>query len=135
MKKKTDLILDTHIWIWWIEQNNRLPVQLKAIIEDNDTTIAISTVSIYELLRAIARDRLQLNRSSDEWLEKATYGVDIVVRPVTTEIAITAARLPAIHGDPLDRLIIATALCHQSQLASMDTHFGKYPELERFLLF
>jgi PIN domain nuclease of toxin-antitoxin system len=94
-----------------------------------------STVSIYELLRAIARDRLQLNPSPDEWLEKATRGVDVAVLPVTADIAATAARLPAIHGDPLDRLIIATALCHQSQLASLDINFNKYPELEGFLLF
>lgn len=59
MKNNINLILDAHIWIWWIEQNNRLPINLKAIIESSDTTLAISAVSIYELLRAVARDRLQ----------------------------------------------------------------------------
>lgn len=133
MKNNLSLVLDTHIWIWWIEQNSRLPNYLKAIIENSETTVAISAVSIYELLRAVARDRLQLNVSPDEWLEKATHGVDLTVLPVTFDIATIAARLPAIHGDPLDRLIIATALCHQSQLASLDGNFAKYPELQGLL--
>ncbi len=134
MKNNINLILDTHIWIWWIEQNSRLPISLKAIIESSDTTLAISAVSIYELLSTVARDRLQLTLSSEKWLEKATHGVDLTVLPVTFDIAVAAAHLPAIHGDPLDRLIIATAFFHQSQLISLDGNFAKYPELQGLLV-
>lgn len=77
---------------------------------------------------------MQLNPNSDEWLEKATTGVDIEVKPVTADIAAIAACLPAIHGDPLDRLIIATALFHQSSLISLDGNFEKYTELEGLLV-
>lgn len=133
MKQNINLVLDTHIWIWWIEQNNQLPARLKILIEDGDTTVAISAVSIYELLCAVARNRLQLDCPPDEWLKKAINNADVMVLPVTPDIATTAARLTNIHGDPLDRLIIATALCHQSQLASLDSNFEKYPELEKIL--
>jgi PIN domain nuclease of toxin-antitoxin system len=50
------------------------------------------------------------------------------------KISIRAVNLSPIHKDPFDRLIIATALCHQARLASVDSLFPKYPELEGILL-
>ena len=60
------LILDTHVWLWWIDQNARLPSWLAAQIADPITPIALSAVSVYELSVGVGRGRrfaLPLSRS------------------------------------------------------------------------
>jgi len=62
----------------------------------------------------------------------ANSGVESI--PVTCEIANRAVMLPEIHRDPADRIIIATALVHDAKLASMDSAFPNYQELQNRLI-
>ncbi|MBK8536744.1 MAG: type II toxin-antitoxin system VapC family toxin [Candidatus Competibacteraceae bacterium] len=128
------LILDTHVWLWWIEQNARLPCWLAAQVADPATLIALSAVSIYELSLGVGRGRIVLNRPLTDWIQQATVEAEIQVLPVTAKIAGLAGQLPRHHLDPLDRLIIATALTHQAQLASLDDKFPLYAELNKTLV-
>lgn len=50
MTTKPLLVLDTHIWFWWVTSDPKLPRQISQFIEDNDQTIAIASVSVYELV-------------------------------------------------------------------------------------
>lgn len=134
MKPEYLVLLDTHIWVWWIEGNNRLPKALKQIIEDDNTCAAISAMSIYELAFLAQRGRINLNRAVDDWIELATVGADIEVLPVNADIARFAGNLPPNHGDPIDRVIIATALHYRSRLASLDSSFPNYHELDGCLI-
>lgn len=54
--------------------------------------------------------------------------------PLNAEVACQAVNLSAIHKDPFDRIIIATALVYQGQLASVDRQFTRYPELTDYLM-
>ncbi len=108
-------MLDTHIWIWWIDQDERLPKKLAEMIEDPDTGIFISAVSIYEMTYGVQRGRIKLSRPADDWIRRATIGADIRVMSVTEAIARRAGQLPPHHGDPLDRMIIASVLESQSR--------------------
>ncbi len=128
------LILDTHIWLWWIAQDIRLPRWLATRIADPERPLALSAASVYELSLGVGRGRIALNRPLDDWLQQATFEAGIQVLPVTTRIASLAGQLPRHHLDPLDRLIIATALVHQAQLASLDDKFPLYAELTRILI-
>ncbi len=128
------LILDTHVWLWWIDQNARLPSWLAAQIADPITPIALSAVSVYELSVGVGRGRIVLNRPLTDWIAQATLGAGIQVLPVTAKIADCAGQLPRHHLDPLDRLIMATALTHQARLASLDEKFPLYAELAEILI-
>jgi len=128
------LVLDTHVWLWWIEQDPRLPRWLAAFIADPVTVIALSAVSVYELSLGVERSRIVLNRPLADWIQQATLNADIQVLPVTLKIASSAGQLPRHHLDPLDRLIIATALIHQARLASLDHKFPLYAELAEALI-
>lgn len=88
----------------------------------------------YELIQAVVRGRLRLTLEVEDWLEYATRGAKIDVIPIGMRTAEIAARLPLVHGDPLDRLIIATALEHGGQLVSLDGKFSGYPELSKVLI-
>lgn len=123
------IILDTHVWIrWLLPSSGRLPKDLRHTLDCADE-LAIATISIYELIVAVRRQRLSLNLPLDEWIRAglAESGISCIAPDET--IVRRAALLPPIHGDPIDRIIIATALCHNAQLASLDEKFPAYLEL------
>lgn len=76
------LLLDTHIWIWWVEQDSRLPQVLRDFIEDYEGTVAVSVASVYEIVILEQRKRVALNQEIDDWIEAATRKADIVVLPI-----------------------------------------------------
>ncbi|MEO5346132.1 MAG: type II toxin-antitoxin system VapC family toxin [Magnetococcus sp. YQC-9] len=121
------MLLDTHIWIWWLNQDARLPISIRRRIELGSESLCISSVSVYETLLLIRRGRLRIDMPEEEWLRQATVNADIRVLSVSAAIAERAALLPLLHGDPLDRLIIATALHHPALLVSLDGQFQHYP--------
>ncbi len=127
------LVLDTHIWVWWVSQDGRLAHDLREVIIKAGR-VCVSASSVYELVQAVVRGRLKLTLPISEWLECATRGAGIEVIPVDAQIAEAGARLPQVHGDPLDRLIIATAVAYRARLMSQDGKFSGYPELDDLLI-
>jgi len=127
------LVLDTHIWVWWVSQDGRLAHDLREVIIKAGR-VCVSASSIYELVQAVVRGRLKLALPISEWLECATRGAGIEVIPVDARIAEAGAQLPQVHGDPLDRLIIATAVAYRARLMSQDGKFSGYPELDDLLI-
>ncbi|RJP40432.1 MAG: type II toxin-antitoxin system VapC family toxin [Desulfobacteraceae bacterium] len=127
------VILDTHVWIWWVNQDDKLPISLHKRITDSKR-VAISAVSVYELIQAVRRGRLSLSIEVNAWLYMATIEADIDIIPVDSRIAQIAANLPLFHGDPLDRCIIATALANINLLISLDGKFAGYPDLAELLV-
>lgn len=69
-----------------------------------------------------------------DWLTDSLAPAGIELLPLTPEITVRAVSLTLIHKDPFDRLIIATALEYEAKLASVDSVFSKYPELENYLM-
>jgi len=128
------IVLDTHIWFWWITQEfQRFPKQWLNIIETAEQ-VAVSPVSCFEIALAHQRGKLALPCDAANWLEQALAPAGIELLPITAAIAAHAVALSPVHKDPFDRLIIATALQHQAQLASVDSLFSRYEELKAFLL-
>lgn len=119
------ILLDTHIWIWLMLGDAKLNNSFKTAIEQTieDEHILISAISIWELGMLVERNRIALDRDILEWTEEAlnTPGFNLV--PLSPRIAIQSTRLPeSLHGDPADRILIATA--HESN-AILVTHDQK----------
>ena len=128
------IVLDSHIWFWWINlDHQRIPSTMLIEIE-NANRVGVSPVSCFELALAHRRGRLALPLPVREWFAFALDGSDIELLPVTPTIAARAVELSTIHRDPFDRLIIATALELDARLASIDGYFAGYPELVGRLL-
>lgn len=128
------IVLDTHIWYWWITKNfQKFPTQWLDIIETAER-VAVSPVSCFEIALSNQRGRLTLPCESAKWLQEALAPAGIELLPISAAIAARAVKLAAIHKDPFDRIIIASALEYQAQLASVDSLFPLYPELESSLL-
>ncbi|MHC5722124.1 MAG: type II toxin-antitoxin system VapC family toxin, partial [Nostoc sp.] len=80
------------------------------------------------------RGRLELPCSVERWFGEALEPTGITLFPLTAEIAYKAVNLSPVHKDPFDRLIIATALVYQANLASIDSLFSQYSELDTQLM-
>ncbi|AFY31451.1 type II toxin-antitoxin system VapC family toxin [Calothrix sp. PCC 7507] len=128
------IVLDTHIWIWFVTQEFQLfPSHWREAIETADQ-VGISPVSCYEVALAQQRGRLELPYSVEQWFQEALEPTGITLFPLTAEIAYKAVSLSPVHKDPFDRLIIATAITYKAKLASIDGLFSKYSELDTQLM-
>jgi PIN domain nuclease of toxin-antitoxin system len=128
------IVLDTHIWLWLINSNfDHFPSSWLERFELAEI-LAVSPLSCYEIALAQSRGRLQLTCSPEEWFSRALAPAKIELFPLTPAITVRAVNLSPIHKDPFDRLIIATALEYGAKLASVDSLFSKYSELENYLM-
>ncbi len=128
------IILDTHMWLWWVNSDaGALGANRKELIEAADT-VAVSAISCFEVAWLERHGRIVLPCDRSSWFEKALQGSGIILLPITPQIAGMAVDLPEHHSDPQDRIIIATALAHEGQLMSADRKFPLYEELARRLL-
>ncbi len=128
------IVLDTHIWLWWVNRDiSSLGAVRKEFIEAADTA-AVSAISCFEVAWLERHERIALPCDRVSWFEKALQGSGILLLPVTPRIAGMAVDLPEHHRDPQDRIIIATALAHTAQLMSADRKFQRYEELAILLL-
>ena len=106
------VLLDTHVWVWLLNGDRKLnPKALKAIEQSlADEAVLLSAISPWEVAMLVSKGRLTLDRDVGEWVSAAVSITGIRVEPITPEIAVASTRLPgAIHPDPADRLIAATA--------------------------
>ena len=128
------IILDTHVWVRWLDpQAVPLPSWMIEKIECADT-LAVSAVTCWEVTWLNRKGRIELAIPLDSWLDQALQGSEVICLPVDRHIAIRAARLPEHHRDPAVRFIIASALEHRAQLASLDRNFPEYHELADLLI-
>lgn len=127
------IVLDTHVWLRWINQNSELKTTCLDHIEQADQ-VGVSAISLFEASWLDRHNRIQLPGPRNEWFDKALSGSDIQLIPITPEIASQAVDLPEHHSDPQDRIIIATALIHNALLLSTDGKFKLYTELEGKLI-
>ena len=127
------ILLDTHIWVRWIESDSDpLPAPLARLIDVSDQ-VAVSAVSCWEVAYLAKRNRLDLPLPVEEWLRAALDESGVISLPLTSGMAARAAMLADIHRDPADRFIIATALETGASLLTLDSAFKHYQELTGLL--
>src|ERR1044072_9320114 len=113
------IVLDTHAWLWWASDPRLLSQRARRAIEGADA-IGVSAISCWEAARLVARGRLEMPVDPFLWIAQALHLPKIELIEVTPHIAIAAAFLDWTHGDPSDRIIVATAMRHNVPLVSKD---------------
>jgi len=111
-------LLDTHAWVWLFGRDPRA-----ADVGDlpDDSTFAISGISLWEAAMLDAGGRVRLLPDCGSWLHEATESLGVRVLPITTEIACACVALPdGFPRDPADRIIAATALHANAELITAD---------------
>ena len=114
------IILDTHAWIWWSNGSDKLSSAALQAIESTDL-IGIPAICCWEVAMLISKGRLKFNLDIQDWLDLALSQPKTNLIPLTPQIAVLSTRLhKPIHGDPADRLIIASGLALSSAIISKD---------------
>ena len=115
------IVLDTHAWIWWVTEPERLSAVARETI-DGATGIGVSTLSAWEVAMLASRKRIALDRDVDVWVSQALAEPRVEPLLPSAAIAVAAGLLNAqtFPGDPADRLIYATARANRAQLVTRD---------------
>lgn len=117
------VLLDTHMWVWWLTPDSPLSRAERAALDAEAARreLFLSAISLWETQVLHAKQRLELPLPFADWLARAADERVITVLPLSVEVVFALDALPAaFHGDPADRLIVATARAHAMPLATHD---------------
>jgi len=120
---KSPPLLDTHIWIWWMLEDPRLPKARREALDSlpSNHRPFLADISLWEASLLLSKGRLVIDQDTESWLALAASPAVVQLCPITPSIAAEMGRLPAeFHQDPADRLIVATARNKHLPLATMD---------------
>jgi PIN domain nuclease of toxin-antitoxin system len=121
----TNLLLDTHAFIWYSEDDSKLPESIKIEIETADS-VYISIASLWEIAIKLSIGKLSL-RSNYESIEASLAPAGINLLPISFADTVRIMNLPLHHRDPFDRILIAQAINNSLTLVSCDAAFTAYP--------
>lgn len=117
------VLLDTHVWIWWVLGQPDLPKREREKLDktaERDPP-AISAISLWEAQMLHSKGRLKLSMPFGRWLREAAAADVVKIAPLDVEVVLALEALPErLHGDPADRVIVATARALDVALATHD---------------
>ena len=124
------ILLDTHIWIWWMDDNPRLSQHHRQIIssQQNDG-LGISIYSCWEVAKLVEYGRLELKLSIEDWLKIALSHPQIQALDLTIPIIVKSTKLVGFHKDPADQIIVATSILSGIPLLTADEKIIAYPDV------
>jgi len=117
------LLLDTHILIWLVLNDRRLSAVQRGALADPDNALIVSPVVAYELTHLQKSRRIPMSESIDR-LQELT-GFELVDLP--HDVWRSVGKLPDIHRDPIDRLLVSHALCAGMTVVTADANIRRYP--------
>ncbi len=123
------ILLDTHAWIWLVNGDANLSKKainyIQSFVAENN--IFLSTISTWELAMLEAKKKIILTSPCLEWINKSLQLTGIQLLPLSPNIAVESSRLPGdFHGDPADRIIVATARIENLTLVTKDSKIIEY---------
>lgn len=117
------LLLDTHVLLWWLVDDRKLGKTAREIIANPNNDVHVSTASVWEAAIKAALGRLEVELDD---LEEAIVRNGFRPLPIGFRHAVTAGRLPSVHRDPFDRMLVAQASVEELRIVSHDQVFERY---------
>ena len=121
------ILLDTHVFLWYISADPQLPVAFRDAIRDPANEVYLSAASVWEAVIKYALGKLPLPEPPAEYLPRQREAHRIATLPVEEGTFPHLAGLPPLHHDPFDRIIVAQALQHGLRLATVHEAVRVYP--------
>ncbi|MBN3944075.1 type II toxin-antitoxin system VapC family toxin [Nostoc sp. NMS9] len=125
------IILDTHIWIWWVDNNERLNQKYRDWIEEYQSQgLGVSIISCWEVAKLVENRKLAFSISVEDWLAAALVYPGVQLLELTIPIIVESTKLTGFHRDPSDQIIVATARINGCPLLTVDTKILAYPGVQ-----
>lgn len=128
------IVLDTHVLIWWVSDDERLSAPAAEAIKrelENNGQILVSAITPWEIAMLLEKGRMALGMDLDEWLSAVESIECVSVVPISPRVAVQSVRLPGeFHKDPADRLIVALARELNAPLLTADDKIQCYPHIK-----
>ena len=120
-------LLDTHVFLWYITADPRLPEPFREAIQASSNTVYLSAASVWEAVIKHNLGKLPLPGDPAEYLpqQRAAHGISAL--PVDEGAMSHLAALSPLHRDPFDRLLVAQAIQHRLKVATVDSNIAAYP--------
>jgi PIN domain nuclease of toxin-antitoxin system len=129
MSESLRIVLDTHVWIWLLEESGQLSRATIRKIDAaaKDKGVLISAISLWEICLLSHKKRIEIEEGISNWLEKGLAHPGVVLCPLTVEVVSRSYKLSGtFHGDPADRMIVATSLLRNATLITRDAAILAY---------
>ena len=127
------ILLDTHVWVCWLSNPDKLSPLARKTIKDaaKNRAIYISSISAWEVALLAFKGRLTFTMDARDWIVRSEALPFFHFVPIDNAIAIRSVRLPEpFHKDPADRIIVATAMTMGMALVSSDSKILKYSHVK-----
>ncbi|MGC9222479.1 MAG: type II toxin-antitoxin system VapC family toxin [Terracidiphilus sp.] len=120
-----NFLLDTHTFIWFLQEPERLPREVHAVVVGSDQPLALSIATPWEMAIKAGAGKLKTPEILDNF-ELLARKCGCIILPLTVRHVIASGLLPLHHKDPFDRLLIAQALDLNLPILSCDEIFDRY---------
>jgi PIN domain nuclease of toxin-antitoxin system len=121
------ILLDTHIFLWFISGDTQLSADVRDAIRDPDNEVYLSAISVWEILVKYQLGKLPLPEHPETYLPKQRDLHQILSLDLDESTVIQLAKLPLLHRDPFDRMLICQALQNGLTIATVDAAVRAYP--------
>jgi PIN domain nuclease of toxin-antitoxin system len=121
------LLLDTHVFLWYISADPQLPTVYRDAIRDPANEVYLSVASVWEAVIKHALGKLPLPAPPALYLPQQRAAHRIAALPIEEAVLADLATLPPLHRDPFDRILISQALHHGLTLVTVDDAMRAYP--------
>lgn len=131
MSAKAGVLLDTHVWVWLVNGSPELSEETVRLLDNAAQAgkLFVPAIAVWELATLTAKKRITLSVPIKNWVQEALQKPGIEMVPLSSDISIESTMLPGdVHGDPADRIIIATARVKKYRLATRDDKIHKYSQ-------
>lgn len=121
------IVIDTHIWVWWIQEDTRLTQDQHHWLQVYQSSgLGVSLYSCWEVAKLVEYGRLVLPRPLEDWFASALTYPGVRLLDLNVPILIESTRLQGFHKDPADQIIVATARLLGVPILTADTKILEY---------
>jgi PIN domain nuclease of toxin-antitoxin system len=121
-----NLLLDTHVFLWWNEANPKLSRRARQLLSDPDNALYLSAASVWEMVLKAQSGKLGLPTVPAVYIPARLQHYGMQPLPVTIEHVLALSTLPSYHRDPFDRMLVAQGLVEGLAIVTRDSQVRRY---------
>ncbi len=122
-----NILLDTHTFLWWIDNHPRLSSRAHELISDSSNTLFLSAASGWEISIKSKLGKLTLSGDLEHFIAEQLAANAIRSLPIEMSHALHVYTLPSHHRDPFDRILVAQSQMEDMPILTTDPHIAQYP--------